>query len=278
MRRLLVFFLALLAARVEAGGSAPADVEAALRRLWDRPGLLLDAGLNKPATGEAPFVLRALEFTAKSAKLSSVEWTPGKPGRAGAVRGDLKARIAGVMPPSTRTLDLTVEAPGVSLDRRALETRGSVRLVDPGSFRATSRIPLDLLEALNRPTRISEKAGGLLIQGRRRVLLFEVPFRLQGPLACEDRVHVFLRPTQLSLASIQAPGPIRDALLDAVNPVLCIDAAMGPLRHLMTVEIESVQVEPGAIVLKVSGRLRPPGDPDAGPPHHPPRKPKPSGS
>ncbi|MBI2943933.1 MAG: hypothetical protein HYY25_07005 [Candidatus Wallbacteria bacterium] len=271
-----VALLALFAAgavSVWSAEPAPATVEAGFRRLWERPGLLLDAGLNRPPPGEGPVVLRALEFTARSSRLVSVAWTPAASGGSdGPVRGTLAARVAGVMPPSTRTLEIDLVAVGLGLDREALRTRGAIRLVEPGRYRATSRLPFDLMELLNKGTRLGEEGGALVASGRRKVLLFELPFRLEGPLAAVDRVHVTLAPTQLSLASIPAPGPIRNALVDAVNPVFCIDAALGPLRHLLFAEVDSVRVEPTAVAVTVAGHPRLPGDPEPGPPHHPPRQ------
>ncbi len=276
MRFSIVLVLSLVRI-AEAGGDTQADVEGAFRRLWEKPGLVLNAGLNNPPPQSRPMVLKALELTAKMAKLEWVHWTPSpSSSAAGPIRGELTAHLAGIMPPSTAPVDFTLLAPDVQLDRATLEQRGGIKLVNPGHFTAVSRIPFDLMAAFNRGSRITASSGQLEVRGHRKVLLFEVPYRLTGPLEVPDRVHMNLRPTSLSMASISAPGAVREALLEAVNPVFCADDAMGPLRYMVTVEIESVAVEPSAVVLHTRGKLRPPGDPDPGPPHHARRAPRPA--
>ncbi len=244
-------------------------VQEAVTRLWNRPGLAMAAGLEQPPGKYRPDLLRALELTTRFVKLESVEWTPAATLGATGLAGKLTLRAAGRIPPSTATCQTTATLDGLVLDEGSLRTRGGLRVLAPGRLRAQVSIPFDLMGVLNRGLRVSGEGGRLTVSGHRKVLLLEVPFHLEGRLERADPIHVDLAPTQLSLARISAPAAIRDALLQGINPIFCVDAALGPLAWLATVELERLRVDPAGLVIEVQGALRLPGGPEPGTPHHP---------
>lgn len=259
-----------------AGGCFAADdralVEAAVRRVWDKPILLLALGLRQPPPKDQAIMAKALQFTAKSFRLDSLEWKPSATAPAkGPVTGDLRLAFSGRVPPSGTTLDCTVHFINAGLDRAALEKRGALEIVSPGRYRTTFAIPFDLLALISKGTTFTAQNGKLEVKGKGKFLFFTPSYRLIGRLESPDRVHVNLEPDALSLASLPAPGPVRKAIVDTVNPVFCSDSAMGLLRNLAILEVDRVSVEPAGLAFEGSGRLRLPGDPEPGPPHHPPR-------
>lgn len=262
----------LLSAGLLSAGPGPESrpVEEAVTRLWNRPGLAMAAGLEQPPGKYRPDLLRALELTTRFVKLESVEWTPAATLAAkGGLAGKLTIRAAGRIPPSTATCQTTATLDGLVLDEGHLRTRGGLRVLAPGRLRAQVSIPFDLMGVLNRGLRVSGEGGRLTVSGHRKVLLLEIPFHLEGRLERADPIHVDLAPTQLSLARIPAPATIRDSLLQGINPIFCVDAALGPLAWLATVELDRLRVDPAGLAIEVHGALRLPNGPTPGAPHHP---------
>jgi hypothetical protein len=245
-------------------------VEDAVTRLWNRPGLAMAAGLEQPPSRYRPELVRALELTTRHVKLQSVEWTPAASvAVAGRLSGRLAVRAAGQIPPSTATCQTTATIDGLVLDESQLRTRGGLRVLAPGRLQAEVSLPFDLMGVLNRGLRVSGEGGLLTVSGRRKVLLLEIPFQLEGRLEKADPIHVNLAPTQLSLARMSAPAALREALLQGINPIFCVDAALGPLAWLATVELDRLQVASSGLTIQVQGALRLPGGPAPGLPHHP---------
>lgn len=254
-----------LPSTVEAGEAGPLRrhplvvlraLRQAVRRLVADPATILDCGVG-PLPGDQSRNLRALRRAFGSATCESVDVHPFD--GAAVARGRL---------PGLTILVRDLRMPGVAVDRfelrlsdvvvdlERLMTRGTLRLVGLGPVAFTAALEARRLAALvpaGWHLRVDE--GGLVLEGRERLLWFPTAVRIEGGLEVEGGGRILFRTRRLNVGNLPFMALLRGRVTRRLNPLFDLDEYLGTGPGPLSLRIDDLRCVQGRVLVRGSGTL-----------------------
>lgn len=228
----------------------------AVRRLIADPATILDCGVG-PLPGDQSRNLRALRRAFGPATCESVEVHPFD--AAAVARGRL---------PGLTIVVRDLRMPGVPVDRfelrlsdvvvdlERLMTRGTLGLVGLGPVAFTAAVEARRLAALvPGGWHLRVDGGGLVLEGRERLLWFPTMVRIEGGLEVVGGSRILFRTRRLNVGNLPFMDLLRGRVTRRLNPLFDLDEYLGTGPGPLTLRIDDLRCVPGRVLIRGSGTL-----------------------